>query len=273
MALADWLDLLAQPFVWRALAVGVMVAVCAALLGVVLVMKGYAMIGHGLADVGFAALSIAVAFNLPPLAVSMPIVVAASFIIMAVCQNKNIQGDVAIGATATAALAIGVIVTATTRGFNIDVYNFMFGSILTMTIGDVWLSAALAVTVAGLYILFYNRIFLITCDEEFARTTGINVPLYRFLISFLTAVTIVAGMRMMGTLLISSLIIFPAITARKLAGGFKSLVVIAVVISVCCFIIGFVLSAGFNLPTGAGIAASSIVLMALVTAIQSLKRS
>lgn len=261
MTMVAVVEMFSYPFVTRALFVGVLVSLCAALLGVVLVLKRYSMIGHALADVGFAALSIAMAAGVSPLYISTPVLVVASFAIMAISQQKGVSGDVAIGVAATGSLAVGVIVTAMTRGFNIDVCNYMFGSILAMSRTDVALSLVLSVAIIGLYALFFNRLFLITCDEDFAKASGVNLTRYQFLISLLTALTIVVGMRMMGTLLISSLIIFPAVTARKLVSSFKALVMASAVVSVACFVIGIVVSFLLNLPTGASIVAVNIVAM------------
>ena len=255
--------LMNYPFVTNALVVGVLVALCAALLGVILVLKKYSLIGHGLADVGFASLSLALALNLPPILVSAPVVILASVAIMAVSQRKGVAGDVAIGIAATSALAIGIVITAVTRGFNIDVYDYMFGSILSVEGSDILLSLALAAVVIGLFALTYNRLFLITCDEDFACACGINVTMYQFLISLLTAFVVVIGMRLMGTLLISSLIIFPAVTARRLVKSFKALVLLASAVSVVCFVVGLFLSFALNLPTGAAIVAANLAAMLL----------
>lgn len=258
-------EVLSYPFVTRALIVGVMVSLCASILGVILVLKRYSLIGHGLSEVGFAALSVALALNLPPLYVSTPLVIAASFVIMFVSQRRRVGGDVAIGIAASAALAFGVLVTALTRGMNLDVCSYMFGSILAMTNEDVVLSVALSLFVTGLFVLFYNRLFLITYNEDYARSLGINVTLYQFLISFLTALTVVLGMRMMGTLLISSLIILPAVTARRLVSSFRALVVTSACISLICFAAGLALSFVWNLPTGASIV--SVNVAALIGAV------
>ncbi|MDL2220478.1 metal ABC transporter permease [Eubacteriales bacterium OttesenSCG-928-N14] len=269
--LNDVLSLFSHAFVQRAFVVGILVSLCAALLGVILVLKNYSLIGHGLADIGFAALSLAVALGLSPLAVSMPVVIVSSFIIMAYSQHKGIAGDTAIGIATTAALAFGIIVTSLSSGFNIDVSNYMFGSILAMEDIDIILGIVLAIVVIGLFALFYNRLFLITCDETFAKAQGINVLKYQFLVSFLVAITVVIGMRMMGTLLISSLIIFPAISARKLANGFLSLVIVSAVISVIAFVVGILLSFMLNLPTGASIVLSNVIIMLLCSVVGKLR--
>lgn len=159
------------------------------------------------------------------------------------------------------ALALGVIITAFTSGFGADSYNYMFGSVLAMTTSDVILSILLTLLSLGIYMLFYNRLFFITFDEKFAKASGINVTLYQFLISLLTAFIVVIGMRMMGTLLISSLIVFPAIIARKITTSFKDLVIKSGIISVISFILGMLLSFFLNMPTGAAIVAVYILLL------------
>ncbi|MCL1858913.1 MAG: metal ABC transporter permease [Oscillospiraceae bacterium] len=247
----------------RAFGAGILISLCAALLGVILVLKHYSLIGHGLADVGFAASSAAVAFGLPIMTVSVPAVIIASFIIMAYSQKKGVEGDTALGIVAASSIAVGSILISIKKGFNIDVSNYMFGSILALSSADIIISLVLAVIVISLFVLFYNRIFFITVDETFASASGINVTLYQFLISFLTALTVVVGMKMMGTLLISSLVIIPAATAKKISRSFKNLIINSSVISVICFTLGMISSILFDIPTGAGIVAASVIFMLL----------
>lgn len=261
----ELVNLLSYPFITRAIIVGVLVSLCASLLGVILVLNRHSLIGHGLADVGFASLSLALAIGVSPLLLTTPILIITSFIIMYVSQSKKINGDVAIGMFSTGALAIGIIITAMTKGFNMDVYSYMFGSILSMNSADVFLSVVLSVIILSVFIMFYNRLFIITADETFARACGINVTFYQFLISFLTAITVVLGMRMMGTLLISSLIIFPAVIAKKIVKSFKGLMFLSAIISTVCFIIGIIISFVLNVPTGAGIVAVNIFVMIIVS--------
>ncbi len=263
MSLDELFSVLSYPFMIRAIIVGVLVSFCASLLGVILVLKRYSLIGHGLSDVGFAALALALAIGASPIYFATPIVIAASFIIMYVSQNKRINGDVAIGIFSTGALSFGIIITAISKGFNMDIYSYMFGSVLAMSSFDVVVSVILSIVVIATFVIFYNRLFIVTTDEEFARAIGINVTFYQFLISFLTALTVVIGMRMIGTLLISSLIIFPAIIARRFVRSFKYLVALSALISVFCFIWGILISFFFNLPTGAGIVLVNIILLAL----------
>ena len=263
------IEALSYPFVQRAIAAGVMISLCAALLGVILVLKQYSLIGHGLGDVGFASTSLAVALGLPVMAVSIPIVVIAACLIMFWSQRSKTGGDTAIGMVATGALSIGVIITAMSSGFNVDVNGYMFGSILAMSREDVIFSVVLSIVILVLFVVFYNRLFLITFDENFAKASGIRVGFYQFLIALLTALTVV--MRMMGSLLISSLIIFPAVIARKLVVSFKAVAVLSVFLSVICFLAGLILSFEMNLPTGASIVIINLIVLIAVTILNKLR--
>ena len=262
------INIFSYPFIQRALIVGILISLCAALLGVILVLKRYSLIGHGLGDVGFASTSLAVALNLPILSVSIPVVIIAACLIMFYSQKTKSGGDVTIGIVATGALSLGVIITALSGGFNVDVM-IMFGRLLIAKSDHVVMSLILSAIIIVMYVLFYNRLFLITCDETFAKTSGINVSFYQFLIALLTALTVVLGMRMMGSLLISSLIIFPAVTAKKLVNSFKRVVLLSVVFSIICYILGIIASFIFNLPTGASIVSVNIIVLCIVTFIYS----
>ena len=209
-----------QQFLLRALLVGSLISLCCALLGVSLVLKRYSMIGDGLSHVGFGALAIACAANVAPLYFSLPIVVIAAFLLLRMNETGKIKGDAAIALISTGALAVGVMVTSLTTGMNVDIYNYMFGSILAMSRADVVISVVLSVAVIVFYVVFYDELFAVTFDESFAKATGTKVSAYNMLIAALTAVTIVIGMRMMGALLISSLIIFPTVTSMRVCKGF-----------------------------------------------------
>lgn len=253
-----FLQMLSYPFLTRAIVVGTLVSLCASLLGVSLVLKRYSMIGDGLSHVGFGALAIATAANAAPLAVAIPIVVAAAFLLLRLSENSKIKGDAAIALISTGALAIGVMAISLSNGTNIDVYNYMFGSILAMSRDDVRLSVVLAAAVLTLYVIFYHKIFAITFDENFARATGVKAGWYNMLIALLTAITIVLGMRLMGTLLISSLVIFPALTSMRILKSFRSVVICSAVLSVLCFLIGIFFSYVWSTPTGASIVCVNI---------------
>ena len=241
------------PFMQRAFLVGILVSLCASLLGVSLVLKRYSMIGDGLSHVGFGALAVASALHMAPLAVAVPVVVLAAFILLRLSDSGKLKGDAAIAMISTGALAAGVMVVSVTTGMNSDLTSYMFGSILAMSKSDVVLSAVLSVIVLVLYLFFYDKIFAVTFDTVFARATGIRTGLYNMLLAVLTAVTVVLGMRMMGALLISSLIIFPALTAMRVCKHYRSVILCAVAVSVISFVLGMTVSFLLATPSGASI--------------------
>ncbi len=250
-------------FIQRALIVGVLVSLCAALLGVSLVLKRYSMIGDGLSHVGFGALAVASAFHLAPLAVTVPVVVLSAILLLRLRGSSRVKGDAAIAIISSSALAIGVIVVSVTSGMNTEVSSYLFGSILSLSRGDAVLSVILSLAVLALFLLFYPRLFAVTFDETFARATGTRADLYNTLLAVLTAVTVVLGMRMMGALLISSLIIFPALSAMKLCRSFRSVILCAALISVVCFLVGMIASYAFETPSGASVVAADLIAFAL----------
>ncbi len=247
-------------FMQKAIIVGSIIALCAALLGVILVLKRYSMIGDGLSHVGFGALSIAVALNAAPLTVAMPIVVIAAFFLLRLSENGKIKGDSAIALISSSSIAIGVIVNAASNGSNMDLNSYMFGSVLAMSGSDVYISVALAVVVLSIFGIFYHKIFAITFDENFAKATGIKTGFYNTMLAVLTAVTIVVGMRIMGTMLISSLIIFPALTSMRIFKNFKTVIISSGIISVICFVSGVIVSYIYSYPTGACIVVTNLCL-------------
>lgn len=255
--------MLSYPFMQRALLVGVLVSLCAALLGVSLVLKRYSMIGDGLSHVGFGALAVASAANLAPLAVAVPVVVVTAVFLLRLSQNSRIKGDAAIAILSSSALAIGVITVSLTTGMNTEVSSYMFGSILSLSRSDTLLSVVLSLAVLLLFVLFYPRLFAVTFDETFARATGTRAELFNMLLAVLTAVTVVLGMRMMGALLISSLIIFPALSAMRVCRSFRSVVITAAALSVCCFLVGTSFSFFLETPTGASIVLANLLVFAI----------
>ena len=172
---------------------------------------------------------------------------------MRLSQNSFLGGDAAIAVFSSSALAVGIVVTSMTSGINADICNYMFGSILAMSKSDVYISVILSVVVLILYFLFYNRIFAITFDENFSRATGSRTDLYNMTLAVLTAITIVLGMRIMGALLISSLIIFPSLCAMRICRYFKGVILCSAIISVACFFVGIVLSYALEIPVGASV--------------------
>lgn len=265
------LQMFSYGFITRAFIVGALVSLCAALLGVSLVLKRYSMIGDGLSHVSFGAMSVAAALNLAPLAVSVPVVLAAAFLLLRLSENSRLKGDAAIAVVSSSALAIGIIVTSLTTGMNTDVCNYMFGSVLAMTRSDLWLSVTLSVVVLAVFVFFYNKIFAVTFDENFSRATGVRVGLYNTVLAMLTAVTIVIGMRIMGALLISSLIIFPALSSMRICSNFRGVVVISAVISLVCFAGGMFASYAFETPVGAGVVVINLAVFGIMCAAEKLK--
>ena len=259
-------------FMQRALIAGVLVSLCAALLGVSLVLKRYSMIGDGLSHVSFGALAIAVALGVTPLYFSIPVVILAAFFLLRMASHPRWNSDAAIAVMSASALAIGIIVISQTTGMTTDVDNYMFGSVLAMTEADVVLSVALCIAVLVLFILFYHKLFAVTFDENFSRATGLKVDRYNTLLSILTALTIVLGMRMMGAMLISSLVIFPALTAMRLFKSFRGVVVCAAVTSVACFCAGLVASFTLSTPVGASVVVANLGLFLLSCLVSALRR-
>ena len=253
------LEIFSYPFMVRAIIVGLLISICSALLGVILVLKRYSMIGDGLSHVGFGALAIATVLNKEPLLISIPIVVLVSFFLLKINENRKIKGDSAIALISTSSLAIGVMVLSMSNGMNTDVSNYLFGSILGLTKQDVILTSILAIVVVLVFILFYNKIFAITFDEIFSKATGINANLYNMIIALLTSLVIVLGMKTMGSLLISSLMIFPTLTSMRIFKSFKQVIINSLVISIICFLIGIFISYVYDMPTGASIAVVNII--------------
>lgn len=251
-------EIFTYPFLIRAMIVGVLISLCAALLGVSLVLRRYSMIGDGLSHVGFGTLTIAVALGVSSTLVSAPIMILAAFVLLKITKSSTVKSDAAIALISTSALSAGVIISSLSGGLNTSVESLMFGSILAMSESDVCVSMGIAILVIVLFILFYNKLFAVTFDSEFSKATGFDSEKFNMLLAFLTAITIVIGMRMMGTLLISSLIVFPAVTSMRIFKTFKKVIISSAIVSVSCFIFGMVLSYISEIPTGAAIVAANL---------------
>ena len=266
-------EMFSYPFLVRAMIGGICISLCASLLGVSLVLKRYSMIGDGLSHVSFGALSIAVAFNWAPLAVSIPVVAAAAVLLLRITGNGKIMSDAAIAMISAGSLAIGIIVTSLTTGMTTDVSSYMFGSILAMILEHMCLSVVLSLVVLGMFVICYNKVFAVTFDESFAKATGVRVSAYNLLIAVLTAITIVLGMRMMGAMLISSLVIFPALTSMRVFKSFFGVVVSSGVVSVVCFFIGLILSYVYSIPAGASVVVVNLAMFGMFSVVQMVKQS
>ncbi len=256
------------PFVGRALLVGGVVSLCAALLGVTLVLKRFSLIGDGLSHVGFAAFAVSAADL--QLYIAIPIVVVAAFLLLRLNESTRIKGDAAIGIIASLSLAIGYIVMYR-AGTNVDISNYMFGNMFTIRQSDALLSVIIGAAVILLYLLFYPKLFSVTFDETFAKAGGLPVGLYHSIIAVLTAVTVVVGMRMMGTLLISALIVFPALTAMRVKKSFRSVVCTAAVISLSCFFFGVTAAHLLDFPAGSTVVVTNGIVFVLFSIIGKLK--
>ena len=254
---------LGYPFVKYALIAGVLIALCAALLGVTLVLKRYSMIGDGLSHVAFGAMAVAAICGATPMAVAIPITVVAAVILLAVNMNTKIKGDAAIAMISVGALALGYLllnVFSTSANVSGDVCTTLFGStsILTLTPSDVILCLALAATVIVVFLLFYHKIFAVTFDENFASATGTNAKAYNIMIAVVTAVVIVLAMKLVGALLVSALIIFPALSAMRIFKSFLSVIISSAVVSVICAVAGIFIAILCSTPVGSTIVAVDI---------------
>lgn len=253
------------PFVRYALIVGVLIALCSSLLGVPLVLKRFSFIGDGLSHVAFGALAVATVMKLADATVFvMPVTVAAAVLLLGMGQNAGIKGDAAIAMLSVGALAAGYMVMnlfSTSANVSGDVCSTLFGStaILTLTRGEVWLGTIVSVVMLGVFFLFYHKIFAVTFDESFASATGVKSGRYNLLIAVITAVMIVLAMNLVGSLLISALIIFPAISSMRLFRSFRGVMISSAVISVCCAFLGMLCSVLYATPVGATIVVMHMV--------------
>lgn len=246
-------EMFSYAFMVRAFVVGTLVSLCAALLGCSLVLRRFSMIGDGLSHVGFGALALATVAGIAPLVFTIPIVVVAAILLLRINDRSRLGADSAIALISSSALAIGVVAVSLVKGVNTDINNFLFGSVLAVGEGDAIFSVILSSIVLLCYVLLYSRIFATTFDPAFARATGTNADRYTLLIAVLTALTIVLGMRMLGSLLISALLVFPTLSAMRVASTYRGVTSISAVTSVLSFWIGMTISYEAGTPTGATI--------------------
>jgi len=256
-------EMFSYPFMQRALIVGLLIAICAALVGVSLVLRRNSMIGDGLSHTAFSAFALAAVFGFAPLAFALPVVIAASFFVLRLSKNRKIHGDAAIGVLSASSLAIGTFAISVTKGVNIDLNSYLFGSILSVGWLDVLYSAILAIVVAALYLFAYHRIFAITFDEDFAKSVGVKTEVYDAIFAIICSAVIVLGMRLLGSLLISSLVIFPTLAAMRLCRTFRGVVAASVIVSALAFIVGLVVSYVAATPTGATVVIANLIIFIL----------
>lgn len=264
---------LEYPFVRYALIVGVLIALCSSLLGVTLVLKRFSFIGDGLSHVAFGAMAISAVLNLTnDTLFVMPVTILAAIFLLRTGQNTKIKGDAAIAMLSVGSLAVGYLILnlfSTSANITGDVCSTLFGSvsILTLTQGEVWLCLIMSVLVILIFCLFYNRIFAVTFDENFAKATGVKADGYNLLIAVVTAVIIVLAMNLVGSLLISALVIFPALSAMRMLQSFKGVIICSAVISVLCSLVGMLASILFSTPVGATIVTADIAVFFISCAI------
>ena len=258
-------------FIIKALIVGSLIALSSSVLGIFLVLKKFSMIGDGLAHVSFATVALALLLQSSPLIVSIPVVILASFLILKLNEKADLHGDAAIGLVSSFSVAFGVLLASISGGFNVDLFSYLFGSILVISEIDIVFSIILSIVVVVGLLLFYNALFAVTHDEEFAGVIGIDVKLMNRVIAILTSITIVLGIRVVGTMLISSMIIFPTVTALQLSRSFKQTILLSVLISVFCVIAGVLISFVFNLPSGATIVMLNAICFAIFFIIKSVR--
>ncbi len=260
---------LQYPFVRYALIVGVLIALCSSLLGVTLVLKRFSFIGDGLSHVAFGAMAIAAVLNLTnDMLLVLPVTVVSAVLLLRTGQKTKIKGDAAIAMISVGALAFGYLIMnvfSTSSNLSGDVCSTLFGStsILTLSSREVWLCAALSVLVVVVFILFYNKIFAVTFDEDFAKAAGTGANAYNLLVAVVTAVIIVLAMNLVGSLLISALVIFPALSAMRLFRSFRSVTVCSAVLSVVCAFLGIVISILAGTPVGSTIVAVDVAAFAV----------
>ncbi len=251
------------PFVRYALIVGVLVALCASLLGVTLVLKRFSFIGDGLSHVAFGAMAVAAVLKFTnDMPLILAITVVCAILLLRTGQNAKIKGDAAVAMLSVGALAIGYLLMSVSSGGNVsgDVCVTLFGStsILTLTPNEVWLCIILSILVLAIFVLFYHKIFAVTFDENFAKAVGTNTEAYNLLIAVITAVIIVLAMNLVGSLLISALLIFPALSAMRIFQNFRAVTICSAILSVCCALIGILTSIVAGTPVGSTIVATQI---------------
>ena len=268
------------PFVRYAVIAGILISLCAGLLGVVLVLKRYAMIGDGLSHVAFGAMAVAAVLGFAPMTVALPVTVAVAVLLLLAGEKQLIKGDSAIAMLSAGSLAVGYLLlnlfpSSDTGSLSGDVCASLFGSTSMMTLSgtDVWLCVGLSVAVIGFFMIFYHKIFAVTFDEGFATSSGVRVRGYNFLIAAISGVVIVLAMKLVGALLISSLIIFPALSAMRVFRSFRAVVLCSAVISVMGSLTGLLFALLLSTPTGASVAVVHIVIFLVFTLVGKFRRA
>lgn len=250
-------------FIQRAYLAGSLIAVLCAMLGMFLVLRKLSLIGDGLSHVSFGAIALGLFFGFYPFSVAMPIVLIASYFILKLTEKTKMYGDAAIGIVSSLGIAIGVILASLSKGFNVDLFSYLFGNILAISKQEVYLSLVLSMAVLVVIILFYNDLFSATFDGDYARITGVRTERINLIITFLTAVSVVLAIKVVGIMLVSALLILPAVTALQIAKGFKGAMLISVLVAVISVLAGITVSFFLDLPAGATIVLCNVVFFSI----------
>ena len=267
------IEMFSYSFMQRAILVGLLVSLCSSLLGVSLVLRRFSMIGDGLSHVGFGALAIATVFSFSPLIFTIPVVVIAAILILRINEKSKIGSDSAIALISSSSLAIGVMMISYVKGTNTDINNFLFGSLLAVGKNDAYFSIARSLVVLFSYILLYPRLYAVTFDPVFARSASIKADRYTTLLAILSALTIVLGMRMLGSLLISALIIFPCLSAKRVSSTYKGVTILSAAISLAAFMVGITISYQLGTPVGASIVIIHLLVFIILSLFSFIKEN
>ena len=268
---------LSRPFVQYALIVGVLIALCSSLLGVTLVLKRFSFIGDGLSHVAFGAMAVATVMKLGnEMLLVLPVTVLSAVLLLRTGQRARVKGDAALAMISVGALAFGYLIVnlfSTSSNLSADVCTTLFGatSILTLTEREVWMSVVLSLLVVASFLFFYHKIFAVTFDEEFARATGTDARLYNLIIAVIVAVIIVLAMNLVGSLLISALVIFPALCAMRVYKSFRAVTICAAVLSVVCALVGLLVAIVAGTPVGSTIVAADALAFGIFSLIGRVK--
>ncbi|MGE5799229.1 MAG: metal ABC transporter permease [Syntrophaceae bacterium] len=267
----DIFEYLQYGFIQRALLCGSFIALLCSTLGVLLVLRRFSLIGDGLAHVTFGSVALGLFLRVYPLYISLPVVMLSSLGILKLTQRARLYGDAAIGIVSSVGIAGGVILASVAGGFNVDLFSYLFGNILAIGKDEMYLSIALSIAVLAVIVLYFQEIFSMTFDEEFARVSGIATERLNTLLVLLTAITVVLSMNVVGIMLISALLILPAVTALQLARGFRTAMLISACAALASVVGGIFISLALNLPTGATIVLTNFVLFLVAFAIRNLR--
>jgi zinc transport system permease protein len=247
-------------FIWRAIITGSFIALVCSLLGVLLVLRRFSLIGDGLAHVTFGSVAIGLLLKQPPVYISIPIIMLSSLGILKLTEKARLYGDAAIGIVSSIGIAGGILIASIAGGFNVDLFSYLFGNILSISKVEVIASIALSLVVLLTILFFYHEYFSATFDEEFAKVSGINTKKINYILVLLTGITVVLAMRVVGIMLTSSLLILPAVTALQIAKSFKTTMIISSLIAISSVFVGIYISFILNLPTGATIVMANFVI-------------